>query len=303
MSLAIEPLERALLSLEGLSLGDAFGESFFTGDAAERVLNRRPSDGSWRWTDDTAMACSLLETLAAHGAVDQDDLARRFADRYREEPDRGYGLGMHRGLGEICAGKSWRTVATDQFGREGSFGNGAAMRTSVLGAWLADDLGEVAVQAARAAEVTYTHREGVAGAIAVAVAAALACRGGDCPVGAELVEAVLAYVPDREVRTRTAGALELRPGSAIELVVAALGNGTRVSAQDTVPLVLWSAAHAPDDFQEALWLTVSAFGDRDTSCAMAGGILACRVGREGLPHDWIARREPLRALALEPSAE
>jgi ADP-ribosylglycohydrolase len=173
------------------------------------------------------------------------------------------------------------------------------MRASVLGAWFAEDLGEVAVQAARAAEVTHTHREGVAGAIAVAVAAALACRGGDCPLGVELIEAVLGYVPDSEVKTRTAGALSLRPASSIERVVAALGNGARVSAQDTVPLVLWCAAHALHDFEEALWRTVSALGDRDTTCAMVGGIVARRVGRAGLPQGWLDRREPLPRLALE----
>jgi ADP-ribosylglycohydrolase len=235
------------------------------------------------------------------GTVDQDDVARRFADRYREEPDRGYGLATQKGLGEICAGKAWRAVAAGQFGGEGSFGNGAAMRAAaVVGAWFAEDLGEVAVQAARAAEVTHTHRKGGAGAIAVAVAAALACRGGGCPLGRELIEAVLDYLPDGEVKTRTAGALSLRPASPIEQVVAALGNGTRVSAQDTVPIVLWCAAHAPEDFEEALWLTVSALGDRDTTCAMVGGIVACRVGRAALPQHWLTRREPLPRLTFEP---
>jgi hypothetical protein len=61
-SLAIGRLERALLSLEGVSLGDAFGESFFTGDIAARIANRRLSEGPWRWTDDTATAISLVET-------------------------------------------------------------------------------------------------------------------------------------------------------------------------------------------------------------------------------------------------
>jgi len=43
-------MERALLCLEGLSLGDAFGESFFTSDASQRVESRRLRPGLWRWT-------------------------------------------------------------------------------------------------------------------------------------------------------------------------------------------------------------------------------------------------------------
>jgi ADP-ribosylglycohydrolase len=299
MSPAIEPMERTLLSLEGLSLGDAFGESFFAGDALERLADRRLSDGPWRWTDDTAMAVSIVETLAACGTVHQDDLARRFADRYALEPDRGYGLATHRGLGEICAGRSWRIVAAGQFAGQGSYGNGAAMRASVLGAWFAENLEQVPTQAALAAKVTHTHPEGVAGAIAVAVAAALACRTGDCPLGSDFIDAVLRYVPDSELKARAVGALSLRPESPIERVVAALGNGSRVSAHDTVPLVLWCAAHTLDDFEEALWLTVSALGDRDTTCAMVGGIVACRVGNAGLPQGWLARREALPRLAPE----
>ena len=64
-----EALERAVLSLDGLALGDAFGESFFAGDAVHRLQARRLSAGPWRWTDDTAMAVSIVETLARRGGL------------------------------------------------------------------------------------------------------------------------------------------------------------------------------------------------------------------------------------------
>ena len=34
-------------------------------------------------------------------------------------------------------------------------------------------------------------------------------------------------------------------------------------------------------------------GDVDTTCAIVGGIVGARVGIEGIPSDWLARREPL----------
>jgi ADP-ribosylglycohydrolase len=178
---APSPLDRALLSLEGLALGDAFGERFFRPDALACIRSRWVPDGEWRWTDDTAMAASIVETLHAHGSIDQDDLARRFAKRYRRDPGRGYSAATQNGLGEISAGRDWRSVAAGQFGGRGSFGNGAAMRAPVLGAWFAEDLERVAGEALRSAEVTHTHPEGIAGA--VAVAAALACRHEDCRLG------------------------------------------------------------------------------------------------------------------------
>jgi ADP-ribosylglycohydrolase len=55
----------------------------------------------------------------------------------------------------------------------GSFGNGGAMRIAPLGAFFADDVERVVVEARRAREVTHAHPEAVARAVAVAVAAAL----------------------------------------------------------------------------------------------------------------------------------
>jgi hypothetical protein len=77
-------------------------------------------------------------------------------------------------------------------------------------------------------------------------------------------------------------------------------NGTYVCAHDTVPLVLWCAAHQLRDYRRALWTTASALGDRDTTCAMVGGIVACRVGHQGLPTDWLARREQLPSQDIRP---
>src|SRR5688572_10972792 len=85
--------DRARLSLDGLSVGDAFGECFF-GDpriARGRVEGRHPPPGSWRFTDDTAMAISLVRCLEQHGAIHQDELARLFAEEYKRDWHRGYG--------------------------------------------------------------------------------------------------------------------------------------------------------------------------------------------------------------------
>jgi ADP-ribosylglycohydrolase len=296
--MGISPRERALLSLEGLALGDAFGETFFAPDARARLERREPCGGPWRWTDDTAMAVSIVETLAAHDRIDQDDLAARFARRYGQEPDRGYGTATHHGLSAIRRGEHWRGVAAGHFGGQGSYGNGAAMRASVVGAWFAHDLDRAADEARLSAEVTHAHPEGVAGAVGVAVAAALACQGDDCPAGPQYITSVLDRLPEGELKSRATAAVRLRHDLPIDRAVAILGNGSRVSAQDTVPLVLWCSGRYPDDFTEALWLTVSALGDRDTTCAMVGGIVACRVGRSGLPREWLHRREPLPALDL-----
>jgi diguanylate cyclase (GGDEF)-like protein len=289
-------LSRALLCLDGLSIGDALGETFFTPNAEEDVRRRHLREGPWPWTDDTAMAVSIVETLHECGAIDQRDLARRFTARYAADPARGYGAGAHQLLGDMHAGRPWRGAAASLFDGEGSHGNGAAMRAPVIGAWFAEDLGSVVEQAALSAEITHAHPEGIAGAIAVAVAAALACRP-QVPGGFAFIAAVADQVPPGRVCGGVKRAQDLDPELPIEQVIAVLGNGSHTSAADTVPLVVWCAAHHLHDYEQALWRTVSALGDRDTTCAMVGGIVACHTGAHRLPAAWRTAREPLPTIA------
>ncbi len=59
------PVRRALLSLDGLSVGDVLGERFFglPEEAAQRIAARTVPPGPWRYTDDTEMALGLVECL------------------------------------------------------------------------------------------------------------------------------------------------------------------------------------------------------------------------------------------------
>lgn len=284
---------RTRVALTGLSVGDAFGEQFFGApqDVASRLERRELRPGPWRWTDDTAMALSVAQVLAERGTVDQDRLAALFADRYRSDPARGYGGGAHGLLGDISAGASWRVVAPAMFDGQGSHGNGAAMRVAPLGGFFAGDVERCAAEAAKSAAVTHAHPEAVAGAIAVAVAAAVAAHEGPA-AHAHLIDSALAMTPPGAVRTGLERAGDLDVASGRE-AAAVLGSGAQVSAADTVPFVLWCAARWLGDFEAAMWGTVDGLGDRDTTCAMVGGIVALATG--SVPAPFLASREPLPA--------
>lgn len=288
---------RALLSLAGLSVGDAFGECFLhlsRSSAARLIAHHSLPQPPWRYTDDTQMALSIVQILIQNGRIDQDLLARSFAERY--DPSRGYGWAMHGLLRRIRDGEAWHALASQLFGGQGSYGNGAAMRVAPLGAYFADDLAQVVEQARRSAEVTHAHAEAVVGAVAVAVAAASAWRLRKLskqPVPPSLLAEVLPLVPDSAVRAGLESASRLPPGTPVSTVVRLLGNGSRISAQDTVPFALWCAAQHLDDFEAALWLTVRGLGDIDTNCAIVGGIVAVSAGPESIPEAWLLAREPL----------
>ncbi|HKD79440.1 MAG TPA: ADP-ribosylglycohydrolase family protein [Candidatus Angelobacter sp.] len=291
---------RATLSLEGLSCGDAFGERFFLPDGvvANLVQQRAVPAPPWFFTDDTVMALSILETLAEHREINPDSLARSFAGRY--DPGRGYGTAMHKLLPAIRRNQSWREEAAALFGGEGSYGNGSAMRVAPLGAYFADDPEKIVEQAQLSSVPTHTHREAIAGAIAVALAAGVAWRMKDSGPGAngpELLRHVYQHVPESHVRLGIKHAMELPADSTVEEAVARLGNGSAVTAPDTVPFALWCAARHLSNYEDALWTTVSGLGDRDTTCAIVGGIVVMCSGMEGIPREWLTCREPIPAWA------
>src|SRR5262245_27409398 len=130
-------LERARLALDGLSVGDAVGETCFRPENWNAIIEdpRATARGPWPYTDDTTMAIAIFEVLDEFGRIDQDALARRFAARYRAAPWRGYGAGAHRLLEQVHGGIDWRVAAATVF-RGGSFGRGSGLRTAPLGGHL-----------------------------------------------------------------------------------------------------------------------------------------------------------------------
>jgi ADP-ribosylglycohydrolase len=291
-------LARALDALEGLSVGDAFGERFFVNPSVvEGLIEARAlPPPPWAYTDDTEMALGILEVVEAHGRIEQDLLAEVFARRYRRNRHRGYGGTAHEILQKISVGISWREAASEPFDGAGSMGNGGAMRVAPLGAWFAeDDDARIVEQARASAEVTHFNSEGQAGAIAIAVGAAWAARSRQKvadPVS--LFEHVLTLTPPsttwKRIRKAAGWSLDATPTSAAR----ELGSGQRVLAEDTVPFAIWCAARHLDSYEDAMWTTVSGLGDRDTTCAIVGGIVAARLGAKAIPEDWRRAREPLQ---------
>ncbi|MDO0925387.1 ADP-ribosylglycohydrolase family protein [Streptomyces sp. TG1A-8] len=283
-------LGRALASLRGLAVGDALGSQFFV-PAHHPLLKRRELPaGPWPWTDDTEMACSVVAVLAAHHRVDQDALARSFAEHH--DFGRGYGPAVGRLLCLVREGGDWRELAAALFRGQGSWGNGAAMRIAPLGAWYADDPEQATHQAEISAYPTHQHREGVVGAMAVAAAAALAASPDGPPGPEALLDGVIALVPRSAVGAGLRRARDMLDYGDAATVAAVLGCGRRASAHDTVPFALWSAARSLTDFETAFWTTAQAGGDVDTTCAITGGVLASG-GTGAPPAEWAERTEAL----------
>src|SRR5436190_6261597 len=116
-------------------------------------------DPECRFTDDTVLTVAVADKLL-HGGSYVDKLH----NYYHAYPQAGYGQSFI-----VWAGYRKREPY-------GSWGNGSAMRVSPV-AYAFETLDEVLAEAARSAEVTHNHPEGIRGAQAAAAAVFLARRG------------------------------------------------------------------------------------------------------------------------------
>lgn len=287
-------IKYAKRALNGIALGDCFGQSFFIPDemAYQKIKNREFINKPWYFTDDTVMAIGIYNILEKYGKIDQDELARVFAKNYALDWHRGYGGTAHSILRSIGEGQNWREAASKVFDGMGSMGNGAAMRAAPIGAYFADDLDKVLYYARASAEVTHAHIEGIAGAMAVAAASALLLNkrlGYYLGEGETFLNDVAARLPESDTKYKILSAVSVKKESSIDFVISVLGNGIRLTAQDTVPFCLWCTTYFYTSVEEALWTAVSALGDRDTICAIVGGIVS--LFADELPQQWVRYME------------
>ena len=164
-------------------------------------------------------------------------ILQAYARRY---PDRGYG-------GFFSA---W---AVDPNPRPyNSYGNGSAMRVSPVG-FFYDKLDKVLSEAARSAEVTHNHPEGIKGAQAVAAAIFLARTGKDKPGIRKYIQRQFGYDLSRRLD-------DIRPAYKFD-----------ETCQGSVPeaiIAFLESKDYEDAIRKAIWLG----GDSDTIACMAGGI-------------------------------
>jgi ADP-ribosylglycohydrolase len=135
--------------------------------------------------------------------------------------------------------------------------------------------------------------------VAVAAAHAAAARlAGERPSPDRFLSALKPYLVDGQVQRGIARARKL-VGRSVAEAAYELGNGARVTAQDTVPFTAWVSATFLDNYPAAITACVQAGGDVDTTAAIVGGIVAAytaigdRPGSRGVPSEWVNQREPL----------
>ncbi len=299
----VDVQSKFLGGMVGSALGDAIGELAFWRSNEARLRSKIARSDVLVYTDDTAMAIGLAESLAQLGRLDEQHLGDTFRANYKREPWRGYASGPPTVFRQVeRRGMSYSEAARSLFGGQGSFGNGAAMRIAPLGLFFHDapDLYE---QARASASVTHAHPVGVDGAAVLAWAIAQAVKLDPQepfpfePFSQGLVDfARTPEIRDKMMLVRVLLGENTPPPDAVRRL------GRSVAVHQSMPFAVYSFLRHPKSFEECLFCAILHGGDRDTLGAMACAVSGAYLGVEAIPQDWRQRlenRQYIEELALK----
>jgi poly(ADP-ribose) glycohydrolase ARH3 len=264
----------------GLSIGDAFGASY-EGGPIERLLWRligKTSSGKKRYTDDTQMSIDIAQSFLKEGKIEQDSIARHFAKSYRWS--RGYGPSAAKLLKGIRSGIPWQSLNREKY-KEGSKGNGAAMRAPVVVLCRPFNDEHLSQNIENTAIITHAHEEAIEGAMIIGLATCLALV--DAPTEAifnklKSSSSLDCYLEKLAICQRFVESDKQATNSEIK---SQLGNG--IMALDSCVTALYFALrYREEQFSHMLDDIFSLGGDADTIAAMAGGIWGAFNGCERL---------------------
>ena len=269
----------------GLAIGDAYGAPF-EGGPIERFLWKaigKTKDGKLRYTDDTQMSIDLASSFIQNNGVNQEHLATVFAENYRWS--RGYGPSAAWLLKKIRNGANWKDVNRVKF-KNGSFGNGAAMRAPVLAMCLPDDIDKLNENIIKSSEITHAHPLAIEGAKLIALTTCAALHDWT-------TEAVLEALPTwcrlNEYQTRVTFCIEsIQALDEVQTHVlkSRLGNGI-AALQSTVTAVYFALKYRDQSYSSMLAKIYKLGGDTDTIGAMAGAIWGAFNGCDAIDQNTI----------------
>jgi poly(ADP-ribose) glycohydrolase ARH3 len=276
----------------GSALGDAIGELAFRFPEEGRLRAAITAAPVLRYTDDTAMAIGLAESLAERGGLDPLHLSRTFHRHFKQEPWRGYASGPP-AIFQLVeeSGLTYEDAARSLYGGQGSLGNGAAMRVAPLGLFFhnAPDLYD---QAVAAAAVTHAHSLAQDGAALQAGAVAMAVHlDPQKPFPRDnFLRRMLRLAKTSEIKEKLSLVRTLLKGR-VPAPEAARILGKSVRIDESLPFALYAFLSQPHSFEACLLGAVLSGGDRDTLGAMAGALSGAYLGVTAITALWREKLE------------
>ncbi len=275
--------DRALGAFLGLAVGDAVGGTLeFTARDTEPRLADMIGGGPHRlapgqWTDDTAMALALGESLVDRESLDGRDLMDRFTGWWRRGEYSCTGICFDIGNTVRAALARYEETGDPMAGVTDprNAGNGSLMRLAPVVLRFSEDREALLAAAAEQSRTTHGAEEAVDACRAFAALLADATCG--MPRAEVLAPRDFAGAP--KIAEILAGSWRGKPRDEIR------SSGYVV---DTLEATLWSVARTAD-FRSAILLAANLGEDADTVAAVTGQLAGALYGMSGIPEDWLGK--------------
>jgi len=275
--------DRAIGALLGLAVGDAIGTTleFRSRDTYEPVTDM-VGGGPFglkvgEWTDDTAMALALADSLEDRDDLDEQELLGRFVNWWQ--------LGVYSCTGECFdLGRTtrqallrWQSTKESHCGSTDprSAGNGSLMRLAPVAIRFWNDRKKLRDVAGRQSKTTHAAPEAVDACIAFADV---------------LADAIEGRSKSEVLRSRS------------ESYAGAIGMVMSAQWKEKPRTAIRSTGYVAHSLEAALWcvdrnanyrnavLTAANLGeDADTTAAITGQLAGALYGASGIPENWVTR--------------
>ncbi len=272
--------DRALGALLGLAVGDAVGTTLeFKSRDSYPLLTDMVGGGPFQlklgeWTDDTAMALALADSLTLNPDLDEQDLMTRFVDWHERGTYSCTGRCFDIGITTRQALSRFKQTGDPLAGSTDpmSAGNGSLMRLAPVALAHWRDRTKLASVAARQSQATHAAPEAVSA----------------CAIYADmLADAIEGRSRTEVLRPRNEGVGKIRPimkgswrGKPRHLVQS---SGYVVHALEAA---IWSVART-SDFRSAVLTAANLGDDADTTAAIAGQLAGALYGMSRIPAEWL----------------
>jgi ADP-ribosyl-[dinitrogen reductase] hydrolase len=281
-------------SLLGTATGDSLGLPY-EGLSAKRAAKLFPDPtrhhllfNKGMVSDDTEQATFVAQALIrSRGNVDvfQKSLARSLRWWFLALPA-GVGFATLRSILKLWLGFSPQKSGVF------SAGNGPSMRSPILGVAYGDNPEKLKQFVKASTEITHSDPKAYFAALAVALAAHQSA-GDEKPTPQHFLSTLKDLLPEVDAKELhdllQRAAVSADNGEPVTKFASDIGskNGISGYSYHTVPCVLQVWFGEPEDFAQGLQHIIRAGGDTDTTGAIFGGIVGARVGKDGIPKDWL----------------
>jgi len=274
----------------GTAVGDALGLPYEALAKRKIPININKYGllfGKGMVSDDTEHTCIVAQSLLVSRG-DKQIFAKALSWRLRC-----WLLGIPAGIGFATLRgilKLWLGFSPEKSGVF-SAGNGPAMRSAIIGVCYGDDREKMCDLVRVSTRITHRDPKAEYGALAVAIAAYLSSQN-HLTSPQEYYQTLADFLPQKAdeflqliqqacnsaIREETAATYAFNLG---------LKKGITGYIYHTVPVVIQVWLRQQTEYQKGIEEIIHLGGDTDTTAAILGGIIGAKVGKKGIPQQWL----------------